>query len=44
MIFGSTSKNIGLLTIFLFIGSIVGLFFVDYCVLIIFIQIPNEKQ
>ena len=30
MTFGSTSKNIGLLTIFLFIGSVVGLFFVDY--------------
>lgn len=30
MIFGSTSRNIGLLTILLFIGSIVGLFFVDY--------------
>lgn len=30
MTFGSTSRNIGLLTIFLFIGSIVGLFFVDY--------------
>jgi stearoyl-CoA desaturase (delta-9 desaturase) len=30
MTFGSTSKNIGLLTIFLFIGSIVGLFFADY--------------
>ena len=30
MTFGSTSRNIGLLTIFLFIGSVVGLFFVDY--------------
>lgn len=30
MTFGSTSRNIGLLTIFLFIGSFVGLFFVDY--------------
>jgi stearoyl-CoA desaturase (delta-9 desaturase) len=30
MTFGSTSRNIGLLTIFLFISSIVGLFFVDY--------------
>jgi len=30
MTFGSTSKNIGLLTIFVFIASIIGLFFVDY--------------
>ena len=30
MTFGSTSKNIGLLTIFLFTGSIVGLFFAEY--------------
>jgi len=30
MIFGSTSRNINLLTIFVFINSIVGLFFVDY--------------
>jgi len=30
MIFGSTSRNISLLTIFLFIASIAGLFFVDY--------------
>jgi len=30
MTFGSTSKNIGLLTIFVFINSIVGLFFVDF--------------
>jgi stearoyl-CoA desaturase (delta-9 desaturase) len=30
MTFGSTSKNIGLLTIFLFTGSIVGLFFSEY--------------
>lgn len=30
MTFGSTSRNIGLLTVFLFIGSIGGLFFVDY--------------
>jgi stearoyl-CoA desaturase (delta-9 desaturase) len=30
MTFGSTSRNIGILTIFLFIVSIVGLFFVDY--------------
>jgi len=30
MIFGSTSRNINLLTIFVFINSVVGLFFVDY--------------
>lgn len=30
MTFGSTSKNIGLLTITVFIASVVGLFFVDY--------------
>ena len=41
MIFGSTSKNIGLLTIFLFIGSIVGLFFVDYILSNILIMIMS---
>lgn len=30
MTFGSTSRNIGMLTVFLFIGSVLGLFFVDY--------------
>lgn len=30
MIFGSTSRNISLLTILVFVSSIVGLFFVDY--------------
>lgn len=32
MKFGSTSKNIGLLTIFLFVSTFVGLFFVDYTI------------
>jgi len=39
MIFGSTSKNIGFLTIFLFIGSIAGLFFVDYTLSNIFLML-----
>ena len=33
MIFGSTSRNINLLTIFVFISSIVGLFFVNYTII-----------
>lgn len=33
MIFGSTSRNISLLTILVFVGSIVGLFFVDYTII-----------
>jgi stearoyl-CoA desaturase (delta-9 desaturase) len=30
MIFGSTSRNINLLTILVFVGSVIGLFFVEY--------------
>lgn len=41
MTFGSTSRNIGLLTIFLFIGSVIGLFFVDYKLVNILIMLAS---
>lgn len=41
MTFGSTSRNIGLLTIFVFISAVAGLFFVDYTLINLAIMLSS---
>ena len=41
MTFGSTSRNIGLLTIFVFINAVIGLFFVDYTIINLAIMLSS---